>query len=165
MTDYVVRPATVADAPILARQRRLMFEALGAAGDPVQAEAVETASRDWIARELAAGTFLSWVVEYPDGRGQEGAPDRTIVAGGGLQLRPLMPRPGHLGGHPEALVLSIWTDPAHRRHGLATRIVETMLAWCRQHGIRRVTLHASTEGRRIYERLGFTPTNEMRLEL
>jgi ribosomal protein S18 acetylase RimI-like enzyme len=30
-------------------------------------------------------------------------------------------------------------------------------------GIRRIVLHASDEGRRLYERLGFVPTNEMRL--
>lgn len=31
-------------------------------------------------------------------------------------------------------------------------------------GIRRVVLHASADGRRLYERLGFLQTNEMRLE-
>jgi hypothetical protein len=31
-------------------------------------------------------------------------------------------------------------------------------------GIRRVVLHASADGRRLYERIGFVPTNEMRLE-
>jgi hypothetical protein len=30
--------------------------------------------------------------------------------------------------------------------------------------VRRIVLHASDDGRRLYERLGFVPTNEMRLE-
>jgi hypothetical protein len=30
--------------------------------------------------------------------------------------------------------------------------------------IRRVVLHASDQGRPLYERLGFVPTNEMRLQ-
>jgi IS30 family transposase len=30
--------------------------------------------------------------------------------------------------------------------------------------VRRIILHASDDGRRLYERLGFVPTNEMRLE-
>ena len=153
--EYVVRMAVPADAPVLARQRRLMFEAMGMVGDMGQAEELEAVAREWIARELAAGSFYSWIVEY----GGE------VVAGGGLQLRPLMPRPGHVRGKPEGLILSVWTEPDHRRRGLATRVVEAMLAWCREHGIRRVTLHASDEGRRIYERLGFRATNEMRLEL
>jgi len=29
--------------------------------------------------------------------------------------------------------------------------------------VRRIVLHASDDGRRLYERLGFVPTNEMRL--
>jgi hypothetical protein len=30
--------------------------------------------------------------------------------------------------------------------------------------ISRIVLHASNDGRRLYQRLGFVPTNEMRLE-
>ena len=33
-----------------------------------------------------------------------------------------------------------------------------------ERGIRRIVLHASEDGRRLYQRLGFVPTNEMRLE-
>jgi GNAT superfamily N-acetyltransferase len=178
---YHIREATVADAPVLARQRRAMFAAMAMLGDPAGAgnndhtagDELEQVCRQWIARELAAGTFFSWVVEVveeADGAAAEqygikGHVEAAVVAGGGLQLRPLMPRPGHLRGEPEALILSMWTEPAHRRRGLAALVVETMLAWCRARGIRRVTLHASEMGRPIYERLGFRATNEMRLEL
>jgi hypothetical protein len=31
-------------------------------------------------------------------------------------------------------------------------------------GVQRIVLHASPDGRRLYERLGFVQTNEMRLE-
>jgi GNAT superfamily N-acetyltransferase len=106
-------------------------------------------------RALPGGEFRAWVVEY------DGAP----VGGGGVQLRPLVPRPGHLDGQPEGLILSVWTDPAHRRRGLATRIMGAILEWCRERGVTRVTLHASEEGRGIYERLGFRQTNEMRLDV
>jgi ribosomal protein S18 acetylase RimI-like enzyme len=30
--------------------------------------------------------------------------------------------------------------------------------------VTRIVLHASDDGQRLYERLGFVPTNEMRLE-
>jgi hypothetical protein len=39
----------------------------------------------------------------------------------------------------------------------------TILAWLKQRGLRTVNLHASAEGRRLYEKLGFEATNEMRL--
>ena len=161
---YVIREATVNDAPVLARQRCAMFRVMGMLGDAAVEEELEREARGWIARELARGAFYSWVVEYGEGvEGREGAAE--IVAGGGLQLRDLMPRPGHAQGGKEGLILSVWTDDAHRRRGLATAVVEAMLAWCRAQGVRRVTLHASADGRRVYERLGFAQTNEMRLEL
>jgi hypothetical protein len=43
--------------------------------------------------------------------------------------------------------------------------MEAALDWGRTHGIRAVILHASSEGRPLYEKLGFRPTNEMRLML
>ena len=43
--------------------------------------------------------------------------------------------------------------------------MEHLLAWCRGEGIEVVELHASDEGRPLYESLGFIQTNEMRLTL
>jgi hypothetical protein len=43
--------------------------------------------------------------------------------------------------------------------------MEAMISWCRGQGFRSVALHASEDGRRLYESLGFEPTNEMRLRL
>jgi GNAT superfamily N-acetyltransferase len=159
-TGYGIRRARVQDAAVLARQRRAMFDAMGSLARVGDGDALEESSREWIARELERGTFYSWVAEF---RGADVG--REIVAGGGLQVRQLMPRPGHATGGEEGLVLSVWTDVGHRRRGLAQAVVEEILAWCRERGIRRVTLHASEDGRRIYERLGFKQTNEMRLEL
>ena len=61
--------------------------------------------------------------------------------------------------------MNVYTEPAHRRRGLSRRLMSELIAWCRAHGITRITLHASTDGRPLYEGLGFTPTNEMRLVL
>jgi len=41
--------------------------------------------------------------------------------------------------------------------------METARAWCREKRIDTVILHASPAGRRLYESMGFTATNEMRL--
>jgi GNAT superfamily N-acetyltransferase len=59
----------------------------------------------------------------------------------------------------------MWTEPSHRRRGLGSLVLDAILQWCRARRIRRLTLHASDEGRPLYERFGFRPTNEMRLEL
>lgn len=150
---YVLREATLADAPTLARQRRLMFDSISPL-EPGHATLLEAAILRYVAQAMPAGTFRSWVVEHQG----------TIVSGGGLQLRTLMPRPGYVYGEPEGLIVSMWTDPEHRRRGLGRRIVEAILTWGRENGITRFTLHASDDGRPLYELYGFKPTNEMRLE-
>jgi len=152
-STYLVREAALDDAPVLARQRRLMFDAISRMPQD-EGDAMEAAILAYIQRAMPAGTFKSWVVEH------EGA----IVAGGGLQLRTLMPRPGHITRAPEGLIVSMWTDPAHRRRGLGRRIVEAIVAWGKEHGVARFTLHASDDGRPLYTLYGFTATNEMRLE-
>jgi hypothetical protein len=40
----------------------------------------------------------------------------------------------------------------------------TILGWIKERGLRGVNLHASNEGRALYEKLGFQATNEMRLK-
>jgi GNAT superfamily N-acetyltransferase len=150
---YTLREATLADAPTLARQRRLMFDSISPL-EPEHATLLEAAILRYIAQAMPAGTFRSWVVEH----------DGTIVSGGGLQLRTLMPRPGYVYGEPEGLILSMWTDPEHRRRGLGRRVLEAILAWGRANGIPRFALHASADGRPLYELSGFKQTNEMRLE-
>jgi GNAT superfamily N-acetyltransferase len=153
-SSYDLREATLADAPILARQRRLMFDSIDALPADL-ADLLEAAILRYVAQAMPAGTFRSWIVEH------QGA----VVAGGGLQLRTLMPRPGYVYGEPEGLIVSMWTDPEHRRRGLGRKIVEAILAWGRANGVRRFTLHASNDGRPLYELYGFRATNEMRLEL
>jgi len=150
---YTLRAATITDAPILARQRRLMFNAQG----PLPAadgDQMEAAIRGYIQRAMPAGTFRAWVVEQ----------EHAVVAGGGLQLRTLMPRPGFVLGEPEGLIVSMWTEPDHRRKGLGRRVVQAILAWGRANGVTRFTLHASQDGRPLYQLYGFRSTNEMRLE-
>jgi GNAT superfamily N-acetyltransferase len=151
---YTIRAATVADAATLARQRRLMFDETRAIDTADEGDAVEAAVLHYVEQAIPAGTFRSWVVEYAG----------EIVAGGGLQLRTLMPRPGYIHGEPEGLIVSMWTAPAHRRRGLGRQVVEAMLSWGRANGVTRFTLHASEAGRPLYELYGFKGTNEMRLE-
>ncbi|GAB3098904.1 GNAT family N-acetyltransferase [Isoptericola nanjingensis] len=51
-------------------------------------------------------------------------------------------------------------DPAHRGHGLGRAVVAGALADIESLGLKRVLLRASDQGRRIYERAGFTPVPE-----
>ena len=95
----------------------------------------------------------------------EGRPDE-VVAGAGVQLREQLPFPtddGHgVRGGEQGLVLNVYTEPAWRRQGAAERLMRAVLGWAEQRGLASLVLHASEEGRPLYERLGFVGTNEMR---
>ena len=153
-TGYTVRRGTLADVAVIAAHRRWMFEAMGAlAGE--EGPALEAASRRYLTAALSAGEYLAWLAEW-EGR---------VVGGAGMVLRRLLPRPKHLDGGEEAYVLNVWVDEAHRGRGVATLLMRELMEWCGTRGIRRVSLHASDAGRRVYEKLGFTATNELRREL
>jgi GNAT superfamily N-acetyltransferase len=154
---YRLRAASIADVPTLAYQRRAMFEALGQVRGPA-ADELEGAVRRYLERAMPAGAFVAWLVDDVSNE------QPVSVSGGGMQLRELAPRPGYVAGEREGLILSMWTEPAHRRLGLAGRVLEAILAWSASNGVRRLALHASDAGRPLYARHGFRPTNEMRLE-
>jgi GNAT superfamily N-acetyltransferase len=83
------------------------------------------------------------------------------VAGGAIWLRETPPRLNFRGGKIPYL-LSFYTEPGYRERGLATLIVKEAMKWARARGYPWMTLHASPAGRRVYEKLGWEGTTEMR---
>jgi GNAT superfamily N-acetyltransferase len=154
MEQASIRPATLADAGTLIAHRRAMFVAMGYR-DAAALDTMTAAFRPWLIERMERGGYLAWVATASDG---------SIVAGLGLWLMdwpPHMIGPGARRGN----ILNVYTESTHRRQGIARRLMEVALDWCRRNGIRAVILHYSDDGRALYEKLGFRPTNEMRLLL
>ena len=89
-----------------------------------------------------------------------------IVAGAGVQLQPILPRPldvSTIGEGRQGTIVNVFTEPQWRRRGIAGLLIKEIITWSKNEQIDRLVLHASNEGRSIYERLGFTESNEMRL--
>ena len=63
-----------------------------------------------------------------------------------------------------AVILNVYTEIEFRKRGIARQIMLTILEWIKAQGLRGVNLHASADGRGLYEKLGFEATNEMRLK-
>ena len=121
-------------------------------GIPVDAPALDREFRQWVAAMMPAGTYHAWLVE------SEGA---EIVAGGGLSVLSWPPGPRYMGTR-IGVVYNVYTEPAHRRRGLARLIMETIHAWCRDARISSVALNASADGRPLYESMGYQlPSNPM----
>ena len=154
-----VRAATVADIPHLAHQRVAMFRDMGTI-TPKGERPLSDATADYLRRALPAGEYLAWVAEDTSGK---------VIGGAGVLLRTLVPRPRadqtsvNLG--PEAIVLSVYVEAANRRKGVAEQLMGALLDEIKRRKIHRLVLHASDDGRRIYERLGFKQTNEMKLDV
>jgi len=150
--DYIIRPARVSDARVIAEHRAAMFRDMGLVSVE-QDESLLRVSEPWVAGLLAKGDYVGWLVEHR----------KAVVPGGGMLIRELPPTPGcyRVGrwGH----IVNVYTDPNHRRRGLARRLMNTILDWCAQHKIDQVTLSASDDGRALYESLGFKPTSDIRL--
>jgi ribosomal protein S18 acetylase RimI-like enzyme len=154
MDDLLIRPGTSADAETVVAHRRAMFFDMGYRDD----EALDkmcAAFRPWLALKIRRNEYLTWFAVDSDG---------AIAAGLGLWL---MDWPPHLVGPGpwRANILNVYTRPQNRRMGLARRLMETALDWCRANQVRAVILHSSADGRRLYESLGFQSTNEMRILL
>ena len=157
---FAVRQAHAIDIPVLARHRAAMFRDMGQLVSH-QEQALERATASYLQEALPRGDYVAWVAE------QHATPPRSIVGGAGVQLRPILPRP-RIGAEelelgPEAIVLNVYVEPEWRRRGVADALMRAVLDALGERGIRRVVLHASADGRWLYERLGFVPTNEMRL--
>lgn len=118
-------------------------------------ELMEEAARDYFPAALADGGYRGFLAIDPAG---------GLIGGGGVVISAW---PGALGQrHPRrAMILNMYVEPQHRRRGIARALMMAMIAWCRENGFTSVGLHASDEGRSLYENLGFMPTNEMSLNL
>jgi len=157
---FIVRPAGVSDITILARHRAAMFRDMGKLTADHD-EPLQRATAAYLRDALPRGEYLAWVVENET--------NGAVVGGAGVQIRSILPRPPEgrrdLELGPEAIVLNVYVEREWRRRGVAEALMRTLLDHLATRGVRRIVLHASPDGRGLYERLGFVPTNEMRLRV
>lgn len=146
-----LRPSGPADLETHVAHRIAMFRDMemgSEEGLKRMAEAFRTLLRSW----LVTGQCRGLVLEE----------NGKVVAGLLLLLRESVPTPvtplsvrGYL--------FNVYTEPSHRRKGLAARLTDAALELARDLGIEIMELHASLEAEGLYQRMGFAPTSEMRL--
>ena len=153
--DFEIRAARLDEKDIeaIVHQRRAMFFDMGHR-DERALESMSERFRPWLKRTMEASEYVAWFAI---------APDESVAAGAGLWL---MDWPPHIagGGKWRGNIVNVYTEAAYRRKGLARKLMKTAMEWCAREGVETVVLHASDEGRPLYERLGFEATNEMRLK-
>jgi len=114
----------------------------------------------YLERAMPAGDYLGWFAVPSEN-------PREIVGGAGILLRRVPPHPlksseVRLAEGRQGLLMNVFTERPWRRRGVAELLMRHLLAWASDNHLDTLVLHASDEGRTIYERLGFVATNEMR---
>jgi GNAT superfamily N-acetyltransferase len=152
--EIPIRTAHHGDLKHIVHHRRAMFEEMGYR-DPAVLDQVDKSSREYFGEALRTGAYKAWLAEDPSGH---------VLAGGGIVIADWPGYPGESLAK-RAWILNMYTEPEARRRGIANKLLEVIIDWCRTAGFRTVSLHASPAGRPVYESAGFQQTNEMRLTL
>lgn len=158
---FHIRLARPADADTIGTHRARMFHDMGDIPDRLFDE-FQTRSRARLRETLASGEYIGWLASPADSSGK-------IIAGAGAKLRRVSPHPS-TGPNGErgiaeglhATIINVYTEPEWRRRGVATLLMQHIIDWSNRERLDRLVLHASEDGRALYEKLGFVLTNEMK---
>jgi ribosomal protein S18 acetylase RimI-like enzyme len=151
--EITIRKATPRDIQEILCQRRRMYEDMGST-DSAALEAMCSLSARYLEKTMLDGSFRAWLAFL----------GQIPVGGAALILSPWLAHPYDLECR-RATILNVYIYPEFRRRGIARRLMEEVIGWCRRKGLAGVTLHSSDDGRHLYESLGFEASNEMRLKL
>jgi GNAT superfamily N-acetyltransferase len=154
MEPIPIREVKIEDIPHILHHRRSMFWDMGNHDEDAHRRML-AASEAFLRDAIPHGKYKGWLAETADAHVIAGA-GVTIVDWPGSPEDPA-PRRGW--------IQNVYTEPAYRRLGLARRLMDTVVEWCRAEGFVHVSLHASVFGRPLYEAMGFEQTNEMRRRL
>lgn len=148
-----LRAVLPADLDVIVRHRERMFRDSGRP-EEVIAALVEP-FRVWLQPRLGDGRYFGWMIEE-DGR---------VLAGIGMMAIDWPPHPAHPASDKRGYILNVYVEPDCRRRGLARQLMEKAMAEAKAIGLTYVILHATAQGRRLYEALGWSSTAEMAISL
>jgi GNAT superfamily N-acetyltransferase len=151
--EITIREAAPSESAVILHHRRSMFRDMDE-GTVEELDQMVEVARPWLAQALADRSYRHWLALDCSGR---------VAGGGGILLCPWPPSP-QFPCTQRAVILNVYTEPEFRKRGIARQIMLAILKWSQQQGLGDVNLHASQEGRPLYQKLGFEATNEMRLK-
>lgn len=154
--NITYRKATLADVPDLARLRIVFLkEVQSPETHLVSEEGLNEILQDFFQQYLANDEIVVWIALVDD----------EIVSTSGLCFSKIIPGFTLLDGR-VAYIMNIYTLPEWRKKGIGKQVFHHILEAAKERNYKRVILHATEEGRPIYEKFGFKATNdEMELRL
>jgi GNAT superfamily N-acetyltransferase len=153
-----IRFATADDAEVIGYHRARMFYDMGQISESLF-QPFRSRSTARLAELLDSGEYVGWLATRANSPGE-------VIAGAGVQLRTVLPHPADdntfAEGH-HGTIINVFTEPAWSRKGIAELLLRRIIDWSKEQKLDRIVLHASAQGRALYQRLGFVGTNEMQL--
>ncbi|MET0294784.1 MAG: GNAT family N-acetyltransferase [Phenylobacterium sp.] len=153
MTDTTVRPVTPGDLDAICRHRREMFKASGRTDEMVAP--MSEHFRPWLAQRLQDGRYFGWFI----------VADAAILAGVGMMAIDWPPHPSHPTQCERGYILNMYVEPTHRRRGFGKQLMGLCRDEAERRGLDYLVLHATRQGRGLYEQLGWSATAEMGLSV
>jgi GNAT superfamily N-acetyltransferase len=150
------RKATLTDLDELVRLRiEFLKEAQKAETRQYSEEELRTSLRAYLSESMQNDEFVAWLA----------IADSKIIATSGLCFFRITPGFTLIDGK-IAYILNIYTLPQWRGKGIGKQVFDHILQEAIGRGYKRISLHASDDGRPVYEKFGFRATNdEMELRL
>ena len=152
MESYMIKKATVEDVHEIVKLRRIMFESMGYTNKN-QLEKADISAERYFYESFQNKSFHGWVAKTAAG---------NIISTVGAVIDQHPPGPSNLSGK-IAYIMNLCTIHEYRRQGIACELMKTAIEWIKQNDLSVISLHSTDMGRKLYEQLGFTNTNEMRL--
>ena len=141
---WSIRKAGVEDLEDLIRLRLALHRTTRGVQKLEGEETLAEANRRYLLRALPAGEFHAWV----------GVAGGRVVASSGLVAFSRPPMLETLACL-EAYILNMYTEPEWRGRGIARALITEVVRFARELGVGRLLLHATAEGRPLYESMGF----------
>ena len=151
----LIREAGPDEDEILVRHYRALWESYGVADEFIRPDA-EQAVRDFI-KDGRSGYQMAAFLAVIGGK---------VVGSAACQLHRL-PYPDVTTAvfRKFGYIWHVFVDPAARRQGVATRLVERAIEHLGALGCTKAVLHSSDAGESVYRQAGFEIAKEMRLDL
>jgi GNAT superfamily N-acetyltransferase len=152
-SNFNIREANLDDLETLVQLRLALLREAGNLKSDASTGILAEAIRQYLTRTLPAAKFVAWVAEV----------NGEIIGTSGVVMFERPPIYGNLSGM-EAYVMNIYTIPNWRGSGVATALLGEIISYVRKTDARRIWLHATEDGKRLYEKVGFvSTTDEMEL--
>lgn len=104
---------------------------------------------EYFRRHLDDGSYISWIAKDND----------KIVATSGLSFYSVPPTYDNISGN-VAYLINMYTHKEYRKRGIATKLLDHLVAESASKECMKITMNASDMGMPLYEKYGFLHTKD-----